>query len=268
MSDALYSETRGHGPDVVLLHGWAMNLRVFDGLSTSLSRRCRVTAIDLPGHGRSSAGDALDAPSQLARIRRHVPPGASLIGWSLGGQFALQLARDPTLSVSRLVMICSTPRFVSAADWPFGLPIATLQRFASQLQHDSAATISDFLELQVRGSADAVGVLAALKHSLAGQGSATDSALRADLELLECSDLRAEAAALALPTLVIAGQYDRVTPPTAAEALARLLPNAQLRIIARAGHAPFLSHAQQVLDALRAFLDIDAADTPAARASP
>ena len=38
---------------MVLLHGWGMNLRVFDGCAAALATTHRVTAIDLPGHGRS-----------------------------------------------------------------------------------------------------------------------------------------------------------------------------------------------------------------------
>ncbi len=49
----LYRETRGAGPPIVLLHGWAMNLRVFDALAGALAHTHEVTTIDLPGHGRS-----------------------------------------------------------------------------------------------------------------------------------------------------------------------------------------------------------------------
>lgn len=50
----LYSEARGSGPAVVLLHGWGLNVRVWDGLAAALSDRFRVIAVDLPGHGRST----------------------------------------------------------------------------------------------------------------------------------------------------------------------------------------------------------------------
>ena len=48
---ALYFEVRGRGPDLVLLHGWGLNLRVWDELAGVLARRFRVIAVDLPsGH--------------------------------------------------------------------------------------------------------------------------------------------------------------------------------------------------------------------------
>src|SRR5207253_1130861 len=48
---ALYCEVSGRGRDLVLLHGWGLNLRVWDGLAGALTARFRVIAIDLPGHG-------------------------------------------------------------------------------------------------------------------------------------------------------------------------------------------------------------------------
>ena len=154
-TDALYSETSdaGGGADepLVLLHGWGMNLRVFDGLRAELAAQHRVTAIDLPGHGRSAWTAHASPQQQLAQLSAVLPHGATLVGWSLGGQFALQLAGDPALAVRRVVLIASSPRFVRADDWPHGLPAATLERFAAQLGRDAGQTIADFLELQVRG---------------------------------------------------------------------------------------------------------------------
>jgi pimeloyl-[acyl-carrier protein] methyl ester esterase len=252
----LYTETSGGGEGrapLVLLHGWGMNLRVFDGLRAVLAQQHQVTAIDLPGHGKSPWTAGSSQQQQLASLAAVVPRDAVLVGWSLGGQLALQLAAEPALAVRRLVLIASSPRFVRADDWPHGLAAATLRQFAAQLEHDVGHTIDDFIELQLRGSADADAVRATLKDSLAQHGAAQPGALAAGLTLLEHNDLRALARRVELPALVIAGQYDRVTPPAAGEALSRLLPQAELLTIRRAGHAPFLSHPGQVNDALLAF---------------
>jgi pimeloyl-[acyl-carrier protein] methyl ester esterase len=105
---------------------------------------------------------------------------------------------------------------------------------------------------------DASAVRAGLQQALQQHGSARPEALRAALALLEQNDLRQLARGINVPALVIAGQHDRVTPPQAGQALARLLPHGQLLQIARAGHAPFLSHPQQVSAALNEFLRDDA----------
>ncbi len=246
---ALYRETGGSGPPLVLLHGWGMNLRVFDPLRAALAAHYTVTALDLPGHGRSAWPQGLDAAQQLELLAAQVPRGATLVGWSLGGQLAMQLAARPELEVRRLVLLATTPRFVRGADWPHGLAAATVLGFAAQLERDVDATIAAFLELQVRGSASSGQVLASLTRALRDQGSAQPAALAFGLRLLQDHDLRLLARQLAVPTLVIAGEYDRITPPQAGAALAQLLPQAVIEVIARAGHAPFLSHPAAVLAA-------------------
>jgi pimeloyl-[acyl-carrier protein] methyl ester esterase len=254
---ALYSESSGNADEdaapLVLLHGWGMNLRVFDRLRAVLASEHRVLVIDLPGHGRSPWPARAASEQWLASLAAELPRGATLIGWSLGGQLALQLASQPALAVRRLVLIASSARFVQAPDWPHGLSAATLLAFAAQLERDPERTLSDFLELQVRGSADADAVRATLQQTLQQHGAPAPAALRVGLALLEHNDLRELARGTDIPTLLIAGQYDRVTPPQAAASLAQLLPQAQLLQIPRAGHAPFLSHPAQVSDALLEF---------------
>jgi pimeloyl-[acyl-carrier protein] methyl ester esterase len=148
------------------------------------------------------------------------------------------------------VLIASTPRFVSGPDWAHGLAERTVTEFATRLARDPERTVEDFLELQVRGSAAAGAVLESLTRALRAQGSAQPAALGFALGLLQHNDLRALASRLPVPALVIGGEYDRVTPPQAAQALARLLPRATLRVLRRAGHAPFLSHHEEVLAAV------------------
>jgi pimeloyl-[acyl-carrier protein] methyl ester esterase len=264
-SGELYGERGGSNdaPEpLVLLHGWGLNLRVFDGLRAALGPEQRILAIDLPGHGASPWAGQAGAPQWLAAIAAMLPRGATLLGWSLGGQLALQLASQPALAVRRLVLIASSARFVRADDWPHGMDIDTLRQFALQLERDPQQTVADFLELQVRGSADAAAVRTSLRQALQQHGSARPEALRSALALLEQNDLRELARGIHVPALVIAGQYDRVTPPQAGQALAQALPRGQLLQIARAGHAPFISHLQQVSAALLQFLGDDVRQRP------
>jgi pimeloyl-[acyl-carrier protein] methyl ester esterase len=250
----LNRETRGHGPDLVLLHGWGMNLRVFDTLAAALATELRVTRVDLPGHGRSPWHPRFDAEEPyLESLLAALPPRTHLLGWSLGGQWAMRLAARVGARVERLVLIATTPRFVANADWPYGLKPAALEQFARALRSDYRRTVADFLELQVRGSAAAAQVLADLTAALREHGDADPRALAAGLTQLRDSDLRALAGRVEEPALVISGQHDRVTPPAAAEALTRLLPRAQPLAIARAAHAPFLSHTAQVAQAVLEF---------------
>jgi pimeloyl-[acyl-carrier protein] methyl ester esterase len=268
MSD-LYVEMHGQGPDLVLLHGWGLNLRVWDGLTRELSSSFRVIAVDLPGHGRSAWNPKARTPAEQAwqvhATLASISDRYSLLGWSMGGQIAIDLAAAMPGSVDRLVLVATTPRFAASADWAHGMPETSLEKLATQLRTNYKRTVSEFLELQVRGSAASDKVLAELHASLFSHGEAHPKALVAGLNTLKNSDLRSMLSLVRAPALVIAGQYDRVTLPAASQALAHALPNARYVEFRRAAHAPFLSHAAEFSALVSAFLRGDA-DAPAGTA--
>ena len=252
-------ERRGDGArTLVLLHGWAMNLRVFDALAQALAPHFTVLAIDLPGHGRSAeapslAHDGWTLERLAAAIAPALPRDSLLLGWSLGGQVALQLALDAPERVAALALVATTPRFVVGADWPHGIAASVLAHFARHLGGDYRDTVRDFLDLQVRGSRDAPAALATLQSALFSHGEAAPAVLARALEVLSRADLRARLGAIAVPALVLSGQHDRVTPPGAARALAAGLARGQHHEFARCGHAPFLSHEAGFAALLRGF---------------
>lgn len=286
MSD-LYTEITGTGPTLVLLHGWGLNVRVWDGLAAALRDRFRIIAVDLPGHGRSpwspERSSLADQAGQIAETIAAFTSEYSLLGWSLGGQMALRLAARKTgrtllgATVNRLVLIAATPRLIAGPDWPHGAPPDRLTAQATSLRTDYRRTVSDFLELQVRGSTGGAEALAQLRTALFAHGeraSATSTrpaaggpreserageavflaALARDLELLRDTDLRPLLPDVTQSTLVIAGQYDRVTMPAASHALADSLPNGRYIEIRRAAHAPFLSHLPKLTALISDFL--------------
>lgn len=261
----LYVEQRGVGPALVLLHGWGLNVRVWDTLGAVLEQRFRLIAVDLPGHGRSPwRAEYASLHAQTERIARTVAPligrePYDLLGWSLGAELALAWAAQPPPGLgppAHLALIAATPRFTAASDWPHGTPEARLLRLAEGLGSDYRRTVSEFLDLQVRGSAAGEAVLEQLRAALFDHGEARPEALAAGLELLRTTDLRGELGAIGAPTLAIAGQYDRVLLPAATRALATALPHARFAEIRRAAHAPFLSHTPEVADLLADFLTL------------
>lgn len=256
--NGLYLEVAGRGPDLVLLHGWGLNLRVWDDLVHELRDHFRVITVDLPGHGRSPWRAGRGTPAEQAWLIHQTVASVSrryaLLGWSLGGQLALDLAAAMPGEVERLVLVATTAKFASGPDWPRGMPGATIARLAAELRTDHRGTVSDFLELQARGSADAERVLERLRNALSDHGHAQPEALAAGLETLTNSDLRATLPYVRSPALVIAGQYDRITPPLASRALAKGLPDARYVELRRAAHAPFLSHGEQFALLVEKFL--------------
>jgi pimeloyl-[acyl-carrier protein] methyl ester esterase len=258
---ALNAEVSGRGRrDLVLLHGWGTNLRVWDELAQALARRFRVIAIDLPGHGRSDwDGTAFSPAAQTFRVHETLAPLTTryyLLGWSLGGQFALDLAAAMPAGIERLVLVATTPRFLAGPGWRCGVREASLERLAGEVRAHPAKAVSGFLKSQVRGLAarTAGRVLERLRGALDRGGAAQPDALAWGLERLRQGDLRPQLAQVRAPTLVIAGQNDRITPAAASRALAAALPQGSFRQLRGAGHVPFVSNRAQFLAALDGFL--------------
>jgi pimeloyl-[acyl-carrier protein] methyl ester esterase len=240
---SLYRDTRGSGPDVALLHGWALHGGVFDGFGGDLATRHRVHTLDLPGHGRSPwAKGCADLEGVARHVAEHVPERCALVGWSFGGMVAIRIATLFPERVSALVLIASTPCFSQRRDWPHGMDEAALTTMARGLARDWQGTISDFLSLQVRGDSEQLQTLRELKRLLIEHGAPSSAALTAGLAILRGVDLRDELARVHAPTLVLGGALDRLTPPGAAAALAAGIVGARALSIAHAAHAPFLSH--------------------------
>lgn len=241
----LHVETSGRGPDLVLLHGWAMHSGVWDTVIAPLSQCFRVHRIDLPGHG-ASRGCALESLEQMTEvIERYVPDHYSVCGWSLGGQVAMRLAMRAPERIQQLVLVASTPCFVKQADWPWGMDANTLTLFMENLARDYAQTLNRFLTLQVSGSEDQTRVLAQLRRSVLQTEPPTPATLQAGLKILQTADLRTELDQIRQPVLLIHGQNDVIAPVGAAEWMQRLLPQAQLKLFPHCGHAPFLSFPEQ-----------------------
>jgi pimeloyl-[acyl-carrier protein] methyl ester esterase len=258
---ALNAEVRGRGRrDLVLLHGWGMNLKVWDGLAETLGRRFRVITIDLPGHGRSDWDEVAYTPAaQTFRVHETLAPLTTryhLLGWSLGGQFALDLAAAMPAGIERLILVATTPRFLAGPGWRFGVKEASLERLAAQVRVDPDEAVKGFIRQQVRGLARRTTgqVLSRLSGALEHGGAAHPQALRWGLERLRQGDLRVQLSQVRARALVIAGQDDRITPPGASRALAAALPKGSFRQLRGAGHVPFLSHRDQFLAALDGFL--------------
>jgi pimeloyl-[acyl-carrier protein] methyl ester esterase len=111
-----------------------------------------------------------------------------------------------------------------------------------------------FLALQVRGSENERELLMALREQLFSRGESALSALRGGLDILREADLRESLPDIAQPTLAIAGQRDKLTPPEASYYLAQVMPNARVVEIKGAAHAPFLSHTDTVVQHIKRFL--------------
>jgi len=251
----LHVEIRGEGPDLVLLHGWALHGGMWGPWLDELAGIARLHLVDLPGHGRSGWPAGVRDLEGLARaVYPAVPRGAALLGWSLGGMVAITLARRHPRQPRALVLVATTPKFVAGPDWEHGMRLGVFEEFARGLAGNYRGTVQNFLTLQTRGDEHAFETLRLLRGHLSSHGEPDPRALAAGLAILRDADLRVELARIDLPTLVIAGEHDRLTPPAAGRAIATALPCARFQLVERSGHAPFLSHPAEVLAEVRGFL--------------
>ncbi len=239
-----------------LIHGWGMNRAVWQTILPALARQTTATTIDLPGHGDAAmTSGATGAAAFLSPLREQLPADSRLLGWSLGGLLAMQLALAEPRRYSALILVASNPCFRTREHWPYGMTSTTLDDFSRRLQSDAGATIDAFLNLQFLGSKGGRQALRSLQQALRSRPAPDEIALQTGLDLLSETDLSEQLTRLDIPTLIIQGSHDRIVPPAAAEAMAARLPKARLEIIDGAGHAPFLSHPAPFTRAVLDFID-------------
>lgn len=252
----LYVESVGSGPEIVLLHGWGMHAGVWEDVVEPLADHYRVTVMDLPGYGYSrgqQTGHTLRDLSQA--VAAAAPLRAIWVGWSLGGLITQRLAIDAPERMARLVLVASSPCFVQRSDWPHGMEPEVLRQFSDNLASDYRAALNRFLALEVHDSENAPQQLRLLREIVFQHGEPDAGALADGLAILETEDLRSELNKITCPTLLLMGRRDVLVPSSAGAAMTKLMPHARLHVFERAGHALFLSHLNEFVSQLRAFLN-------------
>lgn len=249
----MHIEVEGSGPPLVLIHGWAMHGGIFAPLSRRLAEHFTLHLVDLPGHGHSAgSGERLRLDACVNTLFDRLP-AAPWLGWSLGGLIALRAAlRDPA-RVPQLLMLCATPCFVRSADWPDAVEAEVFASFAADLGRDYRATIDRFLALEAHGSDHLRHDLRELRAHVFERGEPHADVLVDGLELLQGVDLHAALPVLEQPSLWLSGRRDRLVPWTGMQRAATRAGGEFIRF-EQAGHAPFLSHADEVAAAILDFL--------------
>lgn len=246
---SLATMTYGKGRPIVLLHGWGMNAGVWMPLLPRLVEQWQVILVELPGHGESEPveGDIDDWAGALLDV---VPQGAVWLGWSLGAITTLAAATLAPERIRALILAGGTPRFTQTTGWECGMRPDLLESFAGELFDAPERTMLRFLGLQVRGADNERETLKQLKSAVSQRPQAGTAALRTGLDLLLQTDLRARLPGMRVPSLWIYGEKDTLVSAATADHVRRLQPEARTHVITGAGHAPFLSHPVQCLQAL------------------
>lgn len=244
----------GRGPNLTMLHGWGLNGAVWSGVRDALAERYTLHIIDLPGHGQSQATGITTLTAMVDAVARAMPKYTHVLGWSLGGQVALEVARCHADRVNRLVLVATTPCFLQRDNWPHAVLPAVLADFGARLSNNYAATIRSFLALQVLNQPNMRDIMTKLQQAVTARGDVDPGALAAGLAILESTDLCARLQKILQPSMVLQGDHDALTPEPAGRWLANHLPQARYVMMAHAAHAPFLSHKEAFLFNLNSFL--------------
>lgn len=242
---------------VVLLHGWGQHPAVWHALLDALPAERQYINLPLPGYA-GSTGSAADYPLQtlIDSFAVQLPPRFHLVGWSLGGTIALAIAQQHAQRIASLTLISTTPCFGEQADWPHGSPAATQNAFAALIATDPQGGMQRFAELMLIGEADPRPSRRQLR-ALLGETRPAPDILQAGLHLLAETDLRASIVKTppAMPSLLVHGEGDTITPIAAAHWLADRLPAARTCYLPDCGHAPLLSHVAPLAAAMIRLLD-------------
>lgn len=244
---------QGEGPDLVLLHGWGMNNAVFDELQYSLSNY-RIHNVDLPGFGDSQAIKG-SIHHWVKAIANAIPSQSIVLGWSLGGLVAMQMAIDYPEKINAIITTNSSPCFLARENeqWP-GIPIKVLHQFSEQLIDDLQKTVERFLAIQAMGSESAKQDIKHLKTLVLAKPIPTHDVLEQGLQFLKTIDLRQQLTQITVPWLRCWGRLDGLVP----NKVIPLLPQSALWndiIFDKASHAPFISHKSEFFHSINTWLE-------------
>jgi pimeloyl-ACP methyl ester carboxylesterase len=255
----LFVQDWGTGRPVVWLAAWTFNSNVWGShIAAFAANGFRCIAPDRRGHGRSDvppAGYDLDTltddlASVIAERDLH---DVTLVAHSMGGIEAVNyLARYGSSRVSRLVLAApTTPYIVKTEDNPEGVPPAMIEAQYEAIARDYpqwlAANEAPFFTPDTpaitRDWIKAMMLSVPLPVALACRATISAADLRSALARIDC------------PTLIVHGDKDASAPlPLTGARTAKLIPGSRLKVYGGAPHALVLTHREQFLADLLAFI--------------
>lgn len=244
---------------IVFVHGLGASLEYYSPLIefTKLQDKFRIISYDLEGHGLTPT-----QPSHTTSINSYVRDlhnllalkqvsKATIIGWSLGGLIAMRLAEQNPALVEKLVLLGPGPN-------PFPKPAVDIftkrAALVRQLGMDASgvakvvatAATSEMTRIQKPVQ------LSAVRQSLLA--THPEGYAKGCTALARSTDVNICVEKIDVPTLLIAGRYDKISPITLAEAYAKKMPNAKLEILEDVGHWHIIEDVTAVASVLTRFL--------------
>ncbi|MCP4425925.1 MAG: alpha/beta fold hydrolase [Chloroflexi bacterium] len=248
----LFYEEKGQGEPVLLLHGLGSSTRDWELQMPALAERHRVVAVDLRGHGRSHKPPGpysipLFAADIAAFIQSLNIAPAHIIGISLGGMIAFQLALDAPELIKSLIIVNSVPQMI-------------LETFGDRLQLWRRLAIVRLLGLRRMGEFLAPRLFSKPEHELFRQQMAERWAQNDKRAYLAATksfvgwDVSRRLGEINYPTLVVSADED-YWPLSEKEAYTAQIPNAKLLIFEDSRHATPIEYADKFNTAVLKFLE-------------
>ena len=231
------------GPHLVLIHSSMSSHREWSA-QQSLSQDAILTLVDLPGHGESDVLGESVTVSKLATILSQFLKSLELfpsipVGHSIGGAVAMQLALDFPSMVKALVLIGTGAKL--------GVYPAILESL--HLDYDRAINLA-IGQMCFTKNTDPKLVEEAKKEAL----MCPPAVSLGDFQACNAFDIRTRLHEITVPTLILVGDEDQLTPPKWSKYLHEHIKNSQLEIIPGAGHFVQQERPEAVNQAISLFL--------------
>ncbi len=231
LNDAgLEYERQGSGTPLVFLHGVGSTRETWRGQLDHFQATHLAVALDLRGHGGSTCDPASISlqsfASDTAALIEDLGTGpAHVCGLSMGGIVALQLWRDRP-GLVRSLALCDT--------WAYHAEAAA--GLAARLEATDRSSMEELARTRMPAVYGPGAPAELVERGIAVMAAKDKASYRRSSEVLWVADMREVAATVNVPTLVLVGSEDRITPLPLSAELARLVPRATLRIVTDAGH--------------------------------
>ncbi len=240
MRKLIFMHKSGHGYPLIFFHGWGFDHRIWFVLLPQLNDFYTCYLVDLPGFGQTVHMSWQEFNQQLLKL---LPKKFAVLGWSLGGLYALRLLLAAHEHISHLLLVATSPCFIANVQWP-GISRPIMNNFIQSFHKQPQQTILDFIKLQLDRS-----------ESIE-MNNMNYAALADGLQILSTWDLRSLLIQYERyhkkPICCIFGKRDKIITYKTMTAMHEIYPSWQYNIINNAAHMPFLT--MDFITILRGFI--------------
>ncbi len=232
----------GKGDPVVFVHGAGNRAEVWARLFNGLEDRCRIIAVDLPGHGESSC-HMIDSVDEYARqivafLNELELENTTLAGHSMGGAITIKVTSSSDRVIKAILVgtgaeLKVNPKLLAGLKEDFRLWASTMARW-SFLKGASEELVKYATEMMIESGKDV---------------------LYNDMYACSTYSGQEEVEKFPKPALIVCGEKDVMTPPELSKKLAETITEAKLQFIPDSGHMVHQEQPEELVKTILSFLE-------------